>query len=61
MIRIIPDGIDCYAVMRNDAPIGWISKSHWHGKFRALSLKDNRLTLHLTRTEAVNAIVARAR
>jgi hypothetical protein len=61
MIRILDDGIDTYAVIKDDAALGWVSKSHWHGKWRALSVKDNRLTFHYSRMEAVNAIIARTR
>lgn len=57
MIRVLPDGLDCYAVIKDDAALGWISRSHWHGKWRALSVKTNRVTFHLTRMGAVDAIV----
>lgn len=60
MTRIIEDGLDCYAIIKDGAALGWISKSHWHGKWRALSVRDNKLTFHLTRMGAVDAIINRA-
>lgn len=59
MIRILPDGLDCYAIIKDDAALGWISKSHWHGKWRALSV-GGKLSFHYTRTEAANAVIGRA-
>jgi len=60
MIRILDDGIDTYAVVKDDAALGWVSKSHWHGKWRALSV-TGKLTFHYTRTGAINAIIERTR
>lgn len=59
MTRILPDGLDCYAVIKDGAALGWISKSHWHGKWRALTVKG-KLSFHYTRMGAVDAIIGRA-
>lgn len=59
MIKILSDGLNCYAVIKNDAAMGWISKSQWHGKWRALTI-DGKLTFHYTQTGAYNAIIGRA-
>lgn len=61
MIRILDDGIDTYAVIKDGAALGWISRSRWHGKWRALSVKDNKLSFHYSRMGAVDAIVERTR
>lgn len=60
MRRILEDGLDAYVIMEGDAALGWISRSHWHGKWRALSVKTNRVTFHLTRMGAIDAIIGRA-
>ncbi len=59
MIRILPDGLDCYAVIKDDAALGWVSKSHWHGKWRALTV-NGKLSFHYTRTGAIHAVTGRA-
>jgi len=59
MTRIIEDGIDTYVVIRDDYVMGWISRSHWHGKWRALSV-NGELSYHYTQTGAYNAIIERA-
>jgi hypothetical protein len=55
MTRIIRDGLDHYVVMQDDAVLGWISKSHWHGKWRALTVKGT-LSHHYTVSTAVEAL-----
>jgi len=55
-MRIIPDGIDTYVILDlNGNALGWISRSHWHGKWRALTAKG-RLSHHYTRAAALDAI-----
>lgn len=56
MPRVLPDGIDCYVVIDEFYVIGWISKSRWHGKWRALTAKGT-LTHHYTRSAAVEQLV----
>lgn len=56
MIRILADGLNCYAIIKDDAALGWISRSHWHGKWRALSA-SGKLSFHYSRMGAVDAIV----
>lgn len=55
-MRILPDGIDTYVILDlNGNALGWISRSHWHGKWRALTIKG-RLSHHYTRAAALDAI-----
>jgi hypothetical protein len=55
MTRILPDGLDCYVILRDDAVLGWINFSRWHGKWRALSVK-NQVTFHRMRASAIEAV-----
>lgn len=56
MTRILNDGLDCYVIIKDDAALGWVSKSHWRGKWRALTA-SGKLSFHLTRMGAVHAII----
>lgn len=56
MTRIIEDGIDCYVIIKDDYVMGWISRSHWHGKWRALTPKG-KLSHHYTRMSAVERLL----
>lgn len=55
MIKIMEDGLDCYVVMKDDCVMGWISRSHWHGKWRALTPRG-KLSHHYTRGAAIDAL-----
>lgn len=57
MTRIIEDGIDAYVVIKDDYVMGWISKSHWHGKWRAMTPRG-KLSFHYTRMSAVEQILS---
>ncbi len=59
MTRIIEDGIDTYVVIKDDYVMGWISRSRWHGKWRALTA-NGKLSFHYTRTGAIHAVTGRA-
>lgn len=55
-MTILPDGIDTYVVLDdNGNALGWISRSRWHGKWRAVTIKG-RLSHHYTRAGALDAI-----
>jgi hypothetical protein len=57
MTRIIEDGIDNYVVIKDDSVMGWISRSRWHGKWRAMNVKGT-LSYHYTRGAALEALGA---
>ncbi len=57
MTRIIEDGIDSYVVIKDDSVMGWISRSHYHGKWRAMNVKGT-LSYHYTRGAALEALGA---
>jgi hypothetical protein len=57
MTRIIEDGIDSYVVIKDDSVMGWISRSRWHGKWRAMNVKGT-LSYHYTRGAALEALGA---
>lgn len=57
MVRIIEDGFDTYVVIKDDYVLGWISRSHWHGKWRALKPHGD-LSFHYTRGAALDALGA---
>jgi len=57
MIRIMEDGIDTYVVIKDDYVLGWISRSHWHGKWRAMKPHGD-LSFHYTRGAALDALGA---
>jgi hypothetical protein len=55
-MRVLPDGIDTYVILDlNGNALGWISRSRWHGKWRALTARG-RLSHHYTRAAALDAI-----
>lgn len=57
MIKIIEDGIDTYVVIKDDYVMGWISRSHWHKKWRALTPKGA-LSHHYTQGAAIEQILS---
>lgn len=57
MTRIIEDGIDTYVVIKDDYVMGWVSRSHWHRKWRALK-PTGELSFHYTQGAAIEALGA---
>lgn len=56
MPRVLPDGLDCYIVIQDDYVLGWISKSHYHGKWRAMTPRG-KLSHHYTQSAAIEQLV----
>ena len=57
MTRVIEDGIDTYVVIHDDYVMGWISRSRWKNKWRALTPKGA-LTHHYTQGAAIEQLVS---
>lgn len=55
MVQIIEDGIDTYVVIKDDYVMGWISRSRWHGKWRALTPRG-KLSFHYTQGAAIEQL-----
>lgn len=60
MLRIIEDGIDTYVVIKDDYVMGWISRSRWKNKWRALTPRG-KLSHHYTQGAAVEQILSYGR
>jgi len=55
-VTVKPDGLDCYVVLDiNGNVLGWVARSRWHGKWRAVTAKGS-LSHHYTRAAALDAI-----
>jgi len=55
-MTILPDGLDTYVILDdNGNALGWISRSRWRGKWRAVTVKGH-LTFHYSRAGAIDAI-----
>lgn len=56
MVTVRPDGLDCYVVLdANGNALGWVARSHWHGKWRAVTARGH-LSHHYTRAAALEAV-----
>ena len=55
MIEVKEDGLDCYAVTRDGAALGWVSRRRYKGDWRACTLAGL-LTYHYTMSAALDAL-----